>query len=109
MTFVLCFIGLYFYENDIEKGVWSALLGAFLKHVYGPILGFLLVGIVFRYGQVVPRLFNYGYFRVLARLSFGVYMIHVTLVSAFISSHQHQLEINNIMLNSFSGTIYLMR
>lgn len=109
MTFVLSFIGIYFYETDIEKGVWSALIGAILKHIYGPIFGFILVGMVLRYGQVIPRVFNYGYYRVLARLSFSVYMIHVSVAAAYITGHQHQLEINNLMLNSFAGIVYLIR
>jgi hypothetical protein len=78
-TFFLCFVGIYFYENDMELGVLSSLLGAFFKHVYGPILGFLLVGIFLRYGWVIPKLYNYSMYRVLARLSFSVYMVHFSL------------------------------
>lgn len=79
MTFILSLVGLYFYENDIELGVLSSLLGAFLKHFYGLVLGITLVGIFLRYGFFVPNIFNYGMHRILARLSFSVYMVHISI------------------------------
>lgn len=79
LTFILCFIGFYFYEYDMELGILSALLGAFLKHIYGPIIGILFIGIFYRYGWVIPKMFNYGMYRILARLSFSVYMVHLTI------------------------------
>lgn len=79
LTFILCFIGFYFYEYDMELGFLSALLGAFLKHIYGPIIGILFIGIFYRYGWVIPKLFNYGMYRILGRLSFSVYMVHLTI------------------------------
>jgi peptidoglycan/LPS O-acetylase OafA/YrhL len=78
-TFVLSLSGIFFYENDMKLGVLSALLGTFLKHIYGPVLGILLVGIFLRYGHFIPKVFNYGMYRVLARLSFSVYMVHFTV------------------------------
>lgn len=77
VNFVLIFIGIYFYEIDIELGVMSSLLGAFFKHFYGVVLGFLIVGIFFRYGSIIVDIFNYGMYRVLGRLSFSVYMVHI--------------------------------
>lgn len=109
MTFVLCFIGIYFYEHDIEKGLLSAFLGAFLKHIYGPILGVLLVGIFFRYGHFIHKCYNYGFYRVLGRLSFSVYMVHVTVVSVLISGQRFPLEINNATLNAFTFGVYCIR
>lgn len=79
MTFVLIFVGLYFYENDIELGLFSSLLGAFFKHFYGAVLGVLLVGIFLRYGYIVPYVYNHGMHRILARLSFSVYMVHISI------------------------------
>lgn len=108
-TFVLCFVGVYFYENDIEKGVWSALLGAFFKHIYGPVLGILLVGIFFRYGHFIPKMYNYGMYRILARLSFSVYMVHVTVGSLIITGNNFPIEINDAMLNAFTGAVYMIR
>jgi hypothetical protein len=75
----LCLIGFYFYEYDIEIGFLSALLGALLKHIYGPIIGILFIGIFQRYGWLIPKMFNYGMYRILARLSFSVYMVHLTI------------------------------
>lgn len=79
LTFILCFIGFYFYEYDMEFGFLSAFLGAFLKHVYGPVIGILFIGIFYRYGWIIPKIFNYGMYRILARLSFSVYMVHLTI------------------------------
>ncbi|KAG5670310.1 hypothetical protein PVAND_000586 [Polypedilum vanderplanki] len=107
-TFLLCFVGIYFYENDMELGFFSAFLGAFFKHIYGPILGFLLVGIFLRYGWVIPKLYNYGMYRVLARLSFSVYMIHFSLSSLFIMKNRFPVEINNSMLTCFTAAIYVI-
>lgn len=109
MTFVLCYVGLYFYKNDIEKGIWSALLGAILKHIYAPIFGFLLVGIIFRYGQFIPRWYNYGMYRILARLSFSVYMVHVTIASVLISGYKQPIEVNNASLNANTSAVYIFR
>jgi hypothetical protein len=132
LTFVLCLVGLYFYENDIELGVLSSLLGAFFKHFYGAILGVLIVGIFLRYGFIVPNVFNYGMYRILARLSFSVYMVHISIGwdsiklnfikvrilfkfhfllqrSIFIMKNKFAIEINNSMLIAFTGTIYMMR
>lgn len=77
MNFVLIFVGLYFYENDIELGIMSSLLGAFFKHFYGVILGVLIIGIFFRYGTIIVNVFNYSMWRILGRLSFSVYMVHI--------------------------------
>lgn len=109
MTFVLCFVGLFFYKNDIEKGIWSAFLGAFFKHIYAPVLGVLLLGIIFRYGFFIPRWYNYGMYRVLARLSFSVYMVHVSIASVFITGFKNPIEVNNATLNAFTGAVYLIR
>lgn len=79
LTFILCFIGIYFYENDVKLGFMTAFIGAVLKHIYGPIIGILFVGIFLRYGWVIPKMFNYGMYRVLGRLSFSVYMVHYTI------------------------------
>lgn len=122
----LSLIGLYFYENDIELGVLSSLLGAFFKHFYGVILGVSLVGIFLRYGFFVPNIFNYGMHRILARLSFSVYMVHISIGcvfflilcfnailitsrSLFIMKNKFLIEINNSMLTAFTGIIYLLR
>jgi peptidoglycan/LPS O-acetylase OafA/YrhL len=96
-TFLLCFVGIYFYENDMEKGFLSALIGAILKHIYAPVLGVLLVGIFYRYGHVIPKIFNYGMYRLLARLSFSVYMVHVT-IGALIAT-----------LIAFTAAVYVLR
>lgn len=109
MTFVLCLIGIYFYEHDMEKGLLSAFLGAVLKHIYGPILGVLLVGIFFRYGHFIHKWYNYGLYRVLGRLSFSVYMVHVTVLSVLISGQRFPLEINNATLNAFTFGVYCIR
>lgn len=109
MTFVLCFVGIYFYENDIEKGFVSALIGAILKHIYGPVLGVLLVGIFFRYGSFIPKFYNYGMYRILARLSFSVYMVHVTIGSIIITGQSYPVEINNPMMNAFTSAVYVLR
>lgn len=77
INFALCLIGFYFYENDIELGLMSSLLGAFFKHFYGIVLGILIIGIFFRYGSIIVDIFNYGMYRVLGRLSFSVYMVHI--------------------------------
>jgi hypothetical protein len=109
MTFVLCFVGIYFYENDIEKGFVSALLGAVMKHIYGPVLGVLLVGIFFRYGSFIPKFYNYGMYRILARLSFSVYMVHYTIGSIIITGNSYPIEINNPMMNAFTSAVYVLR
>lgn len=109
MTFVLCFMGIYFYENEIKKGIVSALIGAFLKHFYAPVLGVLMVGIFFRYGSFIPKMFNYGMYRVLARLSFSVYMVHVTLGSIMITSQSYPNEVNHAVLSSFVSAVYVIR
>ncbi|CRK96295.1 CLUMA_CG009715, isoform A [Clunio marinus] len=108
MTFFLCFIGIYFYENDIEKGFKSALIGAILKHIYAPILGVLLVGIFFRYGHYIPKLYNYGMYRILARVSFSVYMIHYTVGLVLVTGQQYPLEINNATLNVYTAGVYVL-
>lgn len=108
-TFLLCFIGIYFYENDVEKGIWTALLGALLKHIYAPVLGVLLVGIFFRYGFIIPKMFNYGFYRILARMSFSVFMVHYTVGSIFITKQKFPLEVNNATLASYSAAVYMFR
>lgn len=77
INFALCFVGLYFYEHDIDLGIMSSLLGAFFKHFYGIVLGILIIGIFYRYGSIIVNIFNYGMYRVLGRLSFSVYMVHI--------------------------------
>lgn len=109
MTFALCFVGIYFYENDIEKGVVSALIGAIMKHIYAPVLGVLLVGIFLRYGAFIPKFYNYGMYRILARLSFSVYMVHVTIGSLIITSQHFPVEINNSSMNGFTAAVYVLR
>lgn len=108
-TFALCFAGIYFYENNIEKGFVSALIGAVSKHIYGPVLGVLLVGIFFRYGAFIPKLYNYGMYRILARLSFSVYMVHVTVGSIIITGQSYPVEVNNSMMNAFTSAVYVLR
>jgi peptidoglycan/LPS O-acetylase OafA/YrhL len=108
-TFIICFVGIYFYENDIEKGFLSALIGTFLKHIYGPVLGVLLVGIFYRYGYFIPKMFNYGMYRILARLSFSVFMVHVTISSFLIMGQKTPQEINNATLFMTSAAVYLLR
>jgi peptidoglycan/LPS O-acetylase OafA/YrhL len=105
----LCFVGIYFYENDVAKGFLTAVLGAILKHVYGPVLGVLLIGIFFRYGFPITKMFNYGLYRILARLSFSVYMVHVTIGSFFITAQKYPLEVNNATLGTYFGAVYLVR
>lgn len=108
-TFLLCIVGIYFYENDVEKGIFTALLGALFKHIYAPILGVIVVGIFFRYGLFIPKMFNYGFYRILARMSFSVYMVHVTIASIFITGQKFPLEVNNATLASYAGIVYLFR
>lgn len=101
MTFILCLSGLYFYENDIELGLLSSLLGAFFKHFYGAVLGVLIVGIFLRYGYIIPYIYNYGMHRILARLSFSVYMVHISIGYAFIP-FSHYFLMKLFLLLSFS-------
>lgn len=109
MTFVLSCVGIYFYENNIEKGFGSAFLGATFRHIYGPVLGVLLVGIFFRYGLFIPKLYNYGMYRILARLSFSVYMTHLTIGSFMITGRIFPLEVNDAALVTFTGVVYMLR
>lgn len=102
-------MGIYFYEHTIEKGFVSALLGAIFKHLYGPILGVLMVGVFYRYGWIMPKIFNYGFFRVLARLSFSVYMVHVTIGALFIAGHKFPFEVNNANLAMLTAAVYSLR
>ncbi|CAG9806696.1 unnamed protein product [Chironomus riparius] len=108
LTFILCFIGFYFYEYDIKLGIWSALLGALLKHIYGPIIGILFVGIFNRYGWLIPKMFNYGMYRILARLSFSVYMVHLTMGCLIIMKNKFPIESNNSMLLSSTVIVYTL-
>lgn len=107
-TFFLSLIGIYFYENDIEKGFVSAILGAIFKHIYGPAIGITIVGIFLRYGHSMPKIFNYGMYRVLARLSFSVFMVHITIGWLIIAKAKYPVEMNNSMINAWVGAIYLL-
>lgn len=76
LMYVLAFVGVYFYEYDMPLGILSSLLGAFFKHIYGPLFGVMLIGMFFGYGWLLPKMLNYGMFRVVGRLTFSVYLVH---------------------------------
>lgn len=84
------------------------LIHLYLFLAFLTVLGVLLVGIFFRYGAFIPKFYNYGMYRVLARLSFSVYMVHVSVGAIIITGQSYPVEINNPMMNAFTSAVYVL-
>ncbi|CAO1306715.1 unnamed protein product [Diamesa hyperborea] len=93
--FVLIFVGFYFYENNIELNIFTALLSAIYKHIYGLVIGVTIVGIIFKYGFIIPKIFNHPMYRILGRLSFSVYMGHVSILVLLLAKSKNMTEVND--------------
>ena len=93
--FLLIFVGLYFYENNVEKNIFTAILSAFFKHIYGLVIGVLIVGLIFKYGHVFSKIFSHPMYRILGRLSFSVYMGHLSILMLLLVKSKNMSEIHN--------------
>lgn len=113
--FALMFNAGYFYQNNfLDKSSTfdvfaSALLNAVFRHVYGIILGLVLVGIFLGYGHFLPKLFKYGIYRVLGRLTFSVYLCHFCIVIMVITKQKFPIEINGDNNRSWFAATYVLR
>lgn len=115
MTLLIVASGAFFYQNDFADvwmsfGHWmSAIIGSFLRHFYGLVLSIFMVGIFFGYGNLMPRFCNYGMYRILGRLSFSVYMSHVTVAILMKGRQKFPDEISGATSFSWFASIYLLR
>lgn len=78
----------------MELNIYTAILSAFLKHINGLVIGVLLVGIIFKYGYFIPKIFNHPMYRILGRLSFSVYMGHVSVLVLLLVKSKNMSEIS---------------
>ncbi|CAO1307095.1 unnamed protein product [Diamesa hyperborea] len=105
---VLSLVGFYFYENNVEMNIFTALLSAFFKHIYGLVIAVFVVGIIFKYGFLIPKIFNHPMYRILGRLSFSVYMVHLSILMLLVVKAKNMSEVNTTTNYSYTIGTYLL-
>lgn len=93
---LISILGFPFFELDIENSIFTALFGGFMKHYHGFLLGIAIMGIILRYGGVIPKFFNLPMWRVMGRISYSYFICHMTFVKLFITSANQILELSEI-------------
>lgn len=80
----------FFYKYEfVRPAVWISVLAVLLKHTWGVIVGFGILGAIYRYGWFIPSVFNYPGWRVMGRISFATFMCHLFVLKMLMSGvHQ---------------------
>lgn len=80
----------FFYKYEFVKpAVWISVVAILLKHSWGIISGFGILGMIYRYGWFVPSVFSYPGWRVLGRISYATFMCHLIVLKLLMSGvHQ---------------------
>lgn len=90
--YAISILGFPFYELNIEKSFITALFGAFMKHYHGLLLGITLLGVIMRYGLIIPKIFNLPVFRILVRISYSYYICHILIMKLFMTNATQPLK-----------------
>lgn len=90
--YAISILGFPFYELDIEKSIFTALFGAFMKHYHGLLLGITLLGVIMRYGLIIPKIFNLPVFRIMGRISYSFFLCHICIMKLFMTNVTQPLE-----------------
>jgi peptidoglycan/LPS O-acetylase OafA/YrhL len=88
-----------FYNFDFPKpSVIMALIASIIKHHSALLFAILFVGLIFGYGFFLKPILNHPAFRVLGRISFAVYMVHLVFVKYLIAGNHYPINVNYINL-----------
>lgn len=99
----------YFYDNKFEAAWVTGAFNAAIRHVYIIFLAIVITGVILGYGRFLARLWNYGMYRILGRLSFTVYMIHYTMIMIVMSQQKSPLEISKLMTVAWITEVFFLR
>lgn len=99
----------YFYDNKFEAAWVTGAFNAAIRHVYIIFLAIVITGVILGYGRFLAKLWNYGIYRILGRLSFTVYMIHYTIIMIVMSQQKSPLEISKLMTVAWITEVFFLR
>jgi hypothetical protein len=95
-------IGFIFYHYDYARpSILMSFVSTLIKHHSGIIFGIIHMGFVWRYGWFLQNIYNYQMFRVLGRISYGSYMVHMAMVKYWIGGNHYPINVNWTNLVSF--------
>lgn len=81
----------YVYDYD-RSSIWLILLSSLIKHHSAIVFGILFMGFVWKYGGVLLNIFNVAIFRVLGRISYSTYIVHMVLVRLLIAGNYYPIH-----------------
>jgi peptidoglycan/LPS O-acetylase OafA/YrhL len=90
----------FFYKYDFAKpSLWIAVMAVLLKHSWGFLVAFVLLGLIYQYGWFIPNIFNYPGWRIIGRISYATFICHLFILKLLMSGiHQPMyLSVFNIL------------
>lgn len=95
LGFSVMFSGFIFFEYDFEKpSILLAVISTVFKHMWGVLLAVIVMGLIFRFGWFIPNIMNYKMFRILGRISYGAFIIHLLLIKLVMGGNHYLLDLN---------------
>ncbi|KAL7030734.1 hypothetical protein ACKWTF_006765 [Chironomus riparius] len=104
LGFVLVLSGYLFYQYDFEKpSIWVSLAAIIIRHSWGVILAFGIIGVIYHHGWFTRNLLSYKGFKILGRISYAGFICHVFILKLLMMRTHQMMEIS--MQNMFTITI----
>jgi hypothetical protein len=105
---IVVIAGYIFYNYSYDKpSIFMSFISTLIKHHSGIIFGIIHMGFIYRYGWFLQNIYNYTMFRVLGRISFGAYMVHMALVKILIAGNHYPIDAGGINLFSFTMSVFI--
>lgn len=77
-----------------------------MKHYHGLLLGCLTIGLIFRFGLFIPKVFNLPMFRVLGRICYSYYLCHILIMRILMAGASQPFEISMANVWSLTAAVF---
>ncbi|XP_062542301.1 nose resistant to fluoxetine protein 6-like [Armigeres subalbatus] len=104
-----CFVGVIFYRNDFPKpSLWMSIYAAVSRIVWALIIGFGMMGFVYRISKAFVRFTNIRIFEVFGRLTYGAYVGHFFIIKIMFYNVREPSDMSVFEITTkIHATIYL--
>lgn len=101
---------IYYNHDFATETVWTAISAAVYKYSWGFIVGYICIGLIFRFGWFSSDVLNYPAWRILGKLSYSTFMLH-SFVIQLIVMNVHQpifTDVYKFVRKSYSNVIFII-
>lgn len=90
-----------FYAYEFETpSVMNSLSAIALKHVWGVVVSVMILGLSQKVGWFAPNIMNHAFFRIMGRITYATFMIHVFVAKWMITNVHQPLYLSDMNIVS---------